>query len=87
MYVLRFEKMKKMRVVSYIVPMGLFLAFIFTSNISIVYQGNQPKPINLIVNKYVYFYKLHLMEFSISKPPWKLYSLQAKENMKFKVEA
>ena len=42
--------MKKIRVFTYIVPMGFFLAFIFTSNISIVYQGNEPKTFKLIVN-------------------------------------
>ena len=42
--------MKKLRVVAYFLPMGFFMVFIFTSNLSIVYQGNEPKPIKYIVN-------------------------------------
>ena len=42
--------MKKIRVVAYFLPMGFFMVFIFTSNLSIVYQGNEPKTFKLIVN-------------------------------------
>ena len=42
--------MKKLRVVAYFLPMGFFMVFIFTSNLSIVYQGNEPKTFKLIVN-------------------------------------
>ena len=56
------EEMKKIRVVTtYFVPMGFLLAFLFSSNISIVYQGMiKPNPLKVNSSYIFVLYKTAL---------------------------